>query len=331
MTAGTAIRYEVVPDWEHLPDGMSHKDVADVAVDSSDNVYLLTRMDAQVIVYGRDGHFMRSWGSESFSERPHGITIGPDDTVYVVDEGRQAVEAYDLEGQLLRTIGPAGVASDTGVDASLPDIFDKIASIAQAAGPYNKPTKVAIAPNGDMYVSDGYGNARVHHFDTQGTLLHSWGAPGTAPGEFHLPHSLAVAADGRVLVADRENDRIQIFTPDGQFLTEWTDFHRPAGISVRDGLVYVSELIRRPGQRTWRNGTIGSHLPARVTVLDLEGRQFARWGDDDLTTPGNYTAPHGICPDSTGDVYVAEVTWTDGGKAGLFPSGIHSFVKMHRL
>jgi hypothetical protein len=320
--------YRVVPDWEQLPAGMTHKDVPDVAVDSADRVYLITRQQARVLVYEPDGTFLADWGLGVFSSHPHAITIGPDDTVYVVDEHRNCVEAYTTSGELIRTIGPSGAPTDTGADPAIPDIYDRIASIQRAAGPYNHPTKLAVAPGGDFYISDGYANARVHHYSAAGDLLHSWGEPGTGPGQFHLVHSVAVAPDGTVLVCDRENDRIQLFSPQGEFTGEWTDFHRPSGIVIRHDQVYISELPWRPGFRTWRNGTVSGNHPGRITVRTLGGTVLATFGGVDPFAPGGLSAPHGLCVDAQGDLYVAEVTWTDGVRKGIYPEDFHTFLKL---
>jgi len=331
MGVVSGLRYRAIEGWEQLPSGFMHKDVSDVAVDSRDRVYLLTRSDPRVITYTRDGEFIRSWGEGTFSARPHGITIGPHDDVYIVDEGNNAVRRYDTDGLIESAIGPGGHASDTGVDHSIPDLHDRIDSIRQASGPYNKPTKVAVAPNGDLYVTDGYGNARVHHFDANGNLIGSWGEPGSGPGQFHLPHSVAVAPDGRVLVADRENERIQIFDPEGGFLAEWTGFHRPAGLCLRDGLLYVTELSRRAGYRSWATATIDRPDPARLTVLDLDGKILARWGGEPGCAPSNFAAPHGVAVDSFGDIYVAEVTFSDLVRYGLAADDCHTFLKLERI
>jgi DNA-binding beta-propeller fold protein YncE len=331
LTVNSKPTYQVLEGWEQLPSGFEHKDVSDVAVDSYDRVYLLTRSEPRVIVYSRDGRFLRSWGEGTFSARPHGITIGPDDAVYIVDEGNNSVRRYSTDGALELEIGPDGRASDTGVDHSIGHLYERIDSIRRAAGPYNKPTKVGVAPNGDLYVSDGYGNARVHHFDAQGKLLGSWGEPGAGPGQFHLPHSVAVAPDGHVLVADRENGRVQIFTPAGEFVTEWKGFHRPAGLCLRDGMVYVTELSRRPGYMSWASPKIGKLDPARVTVLDLAGNILARWGGEPSCAPTNFAAPHGVAVDSLGDVYVAEVTFSDLVSHGLARDNCHTFLKLERV
>lgn len=160
-------------------------------------------------------------------------------------------------------------------------------------------------------MSDGYGNARVHCFNADGRLIRSWGEPGTGPGQFNLPHGIAVAADGRVLVADRENDRIQFFSPTGEYLDEWTDVQRPTNIVIdRQGRIYVSELWWRIGQRSRVHGEITVDQPGRVSVYDATGTVLARWGGSDRCAPGNFVAPHDICVDTHGDLYVAEVTGT---------------------
>jgi streptogramin lyase len=317
--------YEVVEGWEQLPAGYTHLDVAGVAVDSRDRVYLLTRSQPRVLIYASDGRFIGSWGEGMFTNRTHGITIGPDDAVYCVDDGDHTVRKFTPSGELLLTLGTSGVASDTGYDGRSLD------SIARGGPPFNRPTNVAVAPSGELYVSDGYGNARVHRFSADGRLIQSWGEPGTGPGQFHLPHAIAVAPDGRVLVADRENDRIQVFSPDGEYLEEWTAVQRPCGLHMgHDGRVYVGELAWPRGWRSYTRGEIQEESPARASVLDLHGAVLARWGGYPPC------APHGICIDSRGDVYVAEVTGTaaknapHSGVLGPVEPGCHTFQKFAR-
>jgi len=184
-----------------------------------------------------------------------------------------------------------------------------------------------VAPSGELYVADGYGNCRVHRFSADGDLIQSWGEIGTGPGEFHLPHGIACDAEGRVLVCDRENDRIQVFSPDGVFLDQWTDVQRPCDLAVdADGLIYVAELWRPKGKKSFVHGEMLEDKPGRVTVLDRDGRVLDRWGGSSELrhTPGNFIAPHAITVDSHGDVYVAEVTysfalqpgWIDAAHAG---------------
>ena len=318
----TAPAYAPVPGWEQLPAGFSHPDVAAVAVDSRGDVYLFCRAEHPILVYDRSGRFIRSWGSRQFTMRTHGITIGPDDAVYCVDDGGNSVRKFDRDGTLLLTIGPAGHASDSGYDGKT------LATITRGAPPFNRPTNLAVAPNGDLYVTDGYGNSRVHRFTARGELILSWGEPGSGPGEFRLPHGIGVHGDGRVYVCDRENDRIQIFDPDGQFEGELTDVQRPTQLVFGNGLMYVAELGWRTGQRSFRNGPITEDLPSRVSILDGSGQVVARIGGADPCAPGSFCAAHGIAVDGAGDIYVAEVTWTIGASTGLVPADCHTFQKL---
>ncbi len=190
---------------------------------------------------------------------------------------------------------------------------------------------MAVAQNGELFVSDGYGNCKVHRFSPDGELIQSWGDPGTGPGQFYLVHGVEVTADGRVLVADRENDRVQVFSPDGTFLEEWTDVQRPTNVDVApDGRIYVSELWWRVGMHSYAQGEIGENQPGRVSVLAPDGTELARWGGPDPCAPGSFCAPHDICVDSRGDLYVAEVTHTFAGRLGLVPPDCHTLQKFGR-
>jgi streptogramin lyase len=204
-------------------------------------------------------------------------------------------------------------------------------TVARAAGPFNGPTNAAPGPDGDIFVSDGYRNARVHRFDSSGELRHSWGRPGTGPGEFHTPHSIWIHVDGRVFVADRDNERIQIFDDDGTYLTSWTDVQRPQDIFIDEaGLVFIGELSWQPGDYSHRRGRIPTFLPSRMSVFDPNGRLLLRWGGADPTEPGHFIAPHGIWVDDEGSLYVAEVTDTVAVRKGLAPPTAHTLQKFVR-
>jgi DNA-binding beta-propeller fold protein YncE len=318
--------FKVIEGWEKLPAGYVHKDVNGVAVDSRDNVYLMTRKDARIIVYDREGNFLRSWGEDIFTPRTHGIAIDPEDMVYTVDDGDHTVRKFTPEGKQMMMIGTPGVATDTGYDGKKRD------SITKGGPPFNRPTDVAIASNGELYVCDGYGNARVHRFTADGKLIQSWGEPGTGAGEFVLPHGIGISSDDRVFVADRENDRIQIFSLDGEFLDMWTHVQRPTDISFdKEGRIYVSELWWKPGDMCFTNGPIKFDRPGGVRVLDLAGNLLLHWCSADREAPGNFVAPHTLCVDSRGDLYVGEVTHTFGVSRGGIREDAHTFQKFERV
>ena len=325
MATKVVPEFKVIEGWEQLPPGFTHKDVDGVAVDSKDNVYLMTRQQSRILVYDRNGSFLRSWGEDFFTPRTHGIAVDAHDMVYSVDDGDHTVRKFTPDGKQVMQIGVSGKASDTGYDGK------RLGTIARGGPPFNRPTDISIAPDGELYVCDGYGNARVHRFSTDGKLVQSWGEPGTGPGEFHLPHGIGVAPDGRVFVADRENDRIQIFSRDGKLLDIWSHVQRPTDVAFdREGRVYVSELWWRVGQQSYTRGPIKHDLPGGVRILDLAGNVLMHRCSAEREAPGNFVAPHTLCVDSRGDLYVGEVTWTFGIKLGGVSDDAHTFQKFAR-
>jgi DNA-binding beta-propeller fold protein YncE len=195
--------------------------------------------------------------------------------------------------------------------------------------PFNRCTHVAIDPrNGDFYVSDGYGNARVHKYTPNGKLLLSWGESGTDPGQFNIVHNIATDKDGWVYVADRENHRIQVFDPNGKFETQWVNMARPCGLFLDQaaGLAYVGELGAAIGPNAQ-----GRSLGPRVSIYNTQGQLLARLGDQpEGEAPGQFIAPHGICIDSRGDIYVGEVSWTHTGSRLNPPQELRSLQKLAR-
>jgi DNA-binding beta-propeller fold protein YncE len=331
----TDLRYDVEAGWERPPAGIEHKDVSAVGIDSRDRVFLLTRSDPNVLVYERDGTFVTAWGGEIFTV-PHGLTVGPDDSVYCVDNGNHTVHKFSPDGKLLMTLGRAGEPSDTGHRAGAPFVIHNVETVMHPGAPFNGCTNLAVAADGRLYVADGYGNCRVHVFSPAGELLTSWGEAGIGPGQFHLPHGIAIGPDARVHVCDRENDRIQVFDADGRFLTQWTDVQRPCQIAIdADGYSYVAELWRPKGSGSFTRGFTPEDRPGRVTVYDPHGSIVARWGASTVNraAPGCFIAPHGIAVDSRGDLYVCEVTDTFGIRGnGLDPAevGGHQIQKFIR-
>jgi DNA-binding beta-propeller fold protein YncE len=327
------VDYRIVPGWEKRPPRITYNDATDVTVDEDDNVFVLTRAPARVIVFDRDGEYKASWGEGILSDRPHGITAGKDGTVYCVDQAAHVVRRLSRNGSQLSVIGQVGVPSDAGGDEAAPLIKRQL-TINRGAPPFNNPTKLAIGLEGDLYVTDGYGNARVHRFSPDGQLLSSWGSPGTGPGQFHLPHYVCVSPDGRVFVADRENERIQIFTPEGEFLEAWDHLQRPAAMVVTPtGLVWVAELLWRRGDYSWTHGEIIEEVPSRLSLLDSTGHVLARFGTNGPPcSPGNFTTIHGLATDSAGSVYIAELTsMFSVGYSGDISDECHRIQKLERM
>ena len=254
--------------------------------------------------------------------RPHGIFIGPDDAVYCTDDRDHTVRRFTPDGKLLMTLGRSGKPSETGATSV------DYRTIKRAGPPFHYPTNLAIGPDGMLYVSDGYGNARVHKFTPDGKLLLSWGEPGSGPGQFNLPHGIDVGSDGTVYVADRENSRIQLFTGEGKFLSEWTDVARPCQVFIHDNTVHVAELGFRAGMWPGTTPPTPDATGGRLSIFDLKGKLLARWGGGATpTAPGDFFAPHGIWVDSHDSIYVAEVTMSAGGNRGLVPADCPSLQK----
>lgn len=278
-------RYEVVDNWAKRPRCWPFTDVAGVGVDSQDRVYVFNRSSHPVMVFDKEGNFIRSWGEGIFS-RPHGVFIDSDDSIWCTDDGDHTVRRFDTDGNLLLTIGTPGVHSDTGYDGR------DVRSIKRAGPPFNRPTKAVIAPSGELYVSDGYGNARIHKFSQEGKHLSSWGELGSGPGQFTIPHCVAVDKQGRVYVADRQNRRIQVFSTEGELMAVWPGAQMPNDmVLVGDKYLFVAEL---------------SH---RVSVWDLDGKLLVQWGEQEGTSndAGLFMSPHAIALDSRGTLYVGEV------------------------
>jgi DNA-binding beta-propeller fold protein YncE len=313
VTLGTGkYTYEVVENWAKLPDGWSFKEVAAVGVDAHDNVYAFNRGEHPMMVFDRHGNFLRSWG-EGLFPRAHGITFSPDETLFCTDDGDHTVRKCTLDGKVLFTLGVSGK----------PAPF-------MSGEPFNRCTHVAIDPRtGDFYVSDGYCNARVHKYAPDGKLLFSWGESGTDPGQFNIVHNIATDSSGWVYVADRENHRIQVFDPNGKFETQWVNMARPCGLYIDQAsdTAYVGELGVAIASNAQANG-----VGPRISLYDTKGNLLARLGNKpEGEAPGQFIAPHGICIDSRGDIYLGEVSWTHTGSRLNPPRELRSLQKLVRV
>ena len=300
-------RYELVNGWGNIPKEWKMSVVPGICIDDQDHLYVLSRGIPPIVVMDKEGNCIDHWGDGVFT-RAHGVYLTHDDEIYCVDDGGHAAYKFNKAHQLILTLGNKGVPSNTGC------VDKKWQTIKQAAGPFNFPTNITSAKNGDLYVSDGYGNARIHVFSPDGHLKFSWGEPGTAPGHFNLPHSVRFGPDETLYVCDRANNRIQLFDKEGHFLDQWCKFERPADLFIdKNNIMYVAECKR---------GSAFDGTPSRVTILNLNGEILARLGGNIPYNSeiGHHTA-HGICVDSEGSIYV--------GKNA--PSGYFGLKKYRRI
>jgi hypothetical protein len=267
-------RYERVPAWPSMPRYWSFGAASDGAVNGRDEVHIFSRGAHPLTIWDTDGNFISSWGEGTFSANPHGIYIAPNENVWLVDRDYHIATEYSPAGEPLRTLG------------------NKLEPSPSFQGkPFNMPSGLAIAPNGELFVSDGYGGHRVHKFSAEGELLHSWGREGTGPGEFVNLHNIGVDSRSRIYICDRENNRIQLFDDDGNFLEEWTDLSAPGDIWFLNDLAYVIEQGPNGG----------------VSIWTLDGDVVSRWKVNEGPGRGTLIGGHGICVDSQASIYVTEI------------------------
>jgi DNA-binding beta-propeller fold protein YncE len=267
--AADRIEFVPVPGFPQVPKQISLGKCSAVAVDSRSQVYLLHRGKLPILCFDRDGKFLRGWGDE-FLQTPHGLRIDRDDNLWVTDIGNHLVLKFSPAGKLLLSLGTVnkpGLAIDQ----------------------FNKPSDVAFGPVDEVFVSDGYGNSRVMQFDKHGKFVKTWGKHGDGPGEFDLPHAIKVDSRDRVLVADRENERIQVFSLDGDLLTIWKGY-APYGIDIdRNGTIFVADVVAN-----------------HIIQLDDAGTIVHVWGQQGDKS-GQFQAPHMLAVDVPGNLFVAEV------------------------
>jgi DNA-binding beta-propeller fold protein YncE len=264
------LAYRVVPDFFHGPKGMTAGETSGVALNSKGHIFLFQRVAPMLAEYDEHGNYVRSIG-EGLFVHPHGLRIDDEDNLWTTDDGGHLVLKLSSEGRVLLVLGRKGVA-------------------AEADWLFNQPTDVAFGKNGEIYVSDGYGNSRVVKFDREGKFLKAWGKFGTGPGEFNLPHSIAIDRQGNVYVGDRENKRIQIFDAEGNFLKEWTGIGYPYGLFIS------------PDQHVWMID--GGY--DRILELDANGKILGALGEPGHS-PGQFAWGHFLAVGNDGKIYVADV------------------------
>jgi DNA-binding beta-propeller fold protein YncE len=277
----------VVSNW---PDDASRFDfglVSTLATDSQNRVFVLCRTPKPAMhVFTAAGAAIGPWTAHAFVQ-PHGLWIAPDDRVLVTDTGDHTVRIFDRDGVLLQTLGTPGVAGAPGE-------------------PFNAPTRAVLGPTGDLFVSDGYGQARVHRFAPDGRLIRSWGEPGSGPGQFDTPHSVWVDEEEGVFVVDRGNARVQVFDGEGQFRFEWGGFRFPHDIFItHQGLVVVTDCAPRvEGDATPYHQTM---WPTPIRLFAKSGELLGSTGRSGDGAGEFLDCPHAIWIDRAGDIYVSEV------------------------
>jgi DNA-binding beta-propeller fold protein YncE len=279
LKSGPPLPHKVVKDWAQLPQGWNFGECSGVAVDRQDNVWVFNRGRHPVIQLDKNGNMLQAWGEGIFNSS-HGIRVDNDGNVWTIDVKGHAVMKFTPAGRLLMFLGrqtvpgrPSTAGNNDSKDA------------------FNEPTGIAFTPNGDFYISDGYVNSRVIKFNRDGEYLTHWGRKGTGDGEFNLVHDVTLDPAGRVYIADRTNQRVQIFDASGKFLGKWTDIGAPWGLQyvTRENAIYMCDGLNN-----------------RVVKLNLEGQilgVLGSWGK----IPAKLDFAHNIAVDSTGAIYVAEI------------------------
>jgi DNA-binding beta-propeller fold protein YncE len=262
------LEYKHIATWDAKSAGMEFSKILGIGIDSKGKVYATAGAgDEGVVVFNKNGKIVDTWG-KGFKSK-HGLRVF-DDKVWVTDRERQVVMEFTLDGKLLRTLGTEGKSG-------------------LGRNEFNKPSDMAIGPNGDIYVSDGYANSRVMRFNSRGKYKQDWGTSGDGPGQFKLVHNIAINKDGKVYVADRTNERLQIFDADGKFLDEWKHVGKVYGLYIDcQSRVYITDGASN-----------------NVYVTDEHGKiltMFGKIGDG----AGEFKMCHSITVDEDGKIYVTE-------------------------
>ena len=284
--------YRTIENWAKLPEGRTWGSTSSVGIAPDGSIWVAERCGANtcagsnlppILHFDASGKLLRSFG-EGMLVFPHGMYVDREGNVWITDaqgkdgKGQQVIK-FSPEGKVLLVLGKAGVAGDG------PDTF-------------NQPSDVVVAPNGDIFVADGHGaasNARIVKFSKDGTFIKAWGKKGSGPGEFNVPHAIAMDSQGRIFVGDRANNRIQIFEPDGKFVAEWKDFGRPSDVAIdKNDMIYVNDTQStdktNPG---FQNGIrIGSVKDGKVTAFIPQ-------------TDPSIGAPEGLTADDEGNIYAS--------------------------
>jgi len=285
------VRCLVDADWPKKPNDITWAAMSGIAVDAHDHIHLFTRSDPAVQVYHRDGTLLRTF-STTDPNGAHQIKFDPDGNVWLTNYANHVIEKRTPQGKLLLTLGQPG---QPGCDDTH----------------FNGPTDIAFLPAGDLFISDGYGNRRIVHLDRHGRFVRQWGREGIAPGQFALPHAIAIDDNNRIYVADRNNARIQVFDTAGKLLALWDGLIVPWGLTVtKDNEIWVcgSSPVRLPDDSGW---VIAPPPDQLLLQLSPEGKTLLRvplpYSAAPNATPGAVNWVHCIAVDSHGDLYLGDI------------------------
>ncbi len=274
LKTGPPLPHQVIKDWAKLPKGWNFGECSGVAVDKQDNVWVFNRGSHPVIQLDRQGNFLQAWPDIKIVSS-HGVRVDAEGNIWLIDVKGHVVIKCSPEGRVLMILGNRqGTAGNN-----------------DSKDAFNEPTGIAFGANGDLYISDGYINARVIKFNRDGEYITHWGRKGTGDGEFNLVHDVCLDSQERVYVADRTNQRVQIFDSTGKFLGKWTDVGAPWGLaySRKENCIYMADGLNN-----------------RVLKLSLDGQVQGVLGSYGKV-PGKFDFVHNITLDSTGAIYVAEI------------------------
>lgn len=274
LKTGPALPHQLVKDWAQLPKGWNFGECSGVATDKQDNVWVFNRGAHPVMQFDRAGKFLQAWPDIKIISS-HGIRVDAEGNIWLIDVKGHVVIKCSPEGRVLMILGNRqGIAGNN-----------------DSRDAFNEPTGIAFDRQGNLYVSDGYVNARVIKFNKDGEYITHWGKKGTADGEFNLVHDVCLDSQERVYVADRTNQRVQIFDKDGKFLGKWTDIGAPWGLaySAKENCIYMCDGVNN-----------------RIVKLSLDGQVIGALSSYGKV-PGKLDFVHNIALDSTGALYVAEI------------------------
>ena len=282
--------YVVDTTWPRKPERFKWGQMPGVTVDKQNHIYIFTRNQPTVQVYKTDGTLLRAMYIED-SSGAHFIRIGPEGNIWTANISEHVVRKYSPKGKLLLTLGEMGIA---GTDN----------------GHFDRPTDMSVLPTGDIFVSDGYGNRRIVHFDAGGKYVNQWGQAGNGPGQFALPHSIVADSHKRLYVADRENSRVQVFDTKGKLLAVWADLITPWGLCMtKKDEIWISGSSLMKDEK---GECLVLPPPDQILMkVDLKGKVLLRVPLESTTVPpgksGEVSWVHGIAVDSQGNIYLGDI------------------------